>query len=145
MPLVHPPSPPRAPPYPPHNGSAASPPPPPPVPWPWRAGHPPPPTPPPATDADGNAIVTLPSDDHGSGPTPCVWLEGGCLYDSDCGGHGDCVRGVCECNSGYLGASMANPNPNPKPNPNPIPNPNPNPILTPTLTLTQACVAPRRL
>jgi len=126
---VDPPQPPGAPPHPPHapyNGSATPPPPPPPLPWPWRAGHPPPPTPPPpppadAADADADAAadadadadaaadanVTLPGNGHGSAPTPCVWLEGGCLSDAGCGGHGECVRGVCECNGGYLGANCS--------------------------------------
>ena len=107
VPVIKPPAPPSAPPHPPHNGSAASPPPPPPAPWPWRAGHPPPPTPPPSADADSDANGTLSTSDPGSGPAPCVWLEGGCLSDADCGGHGDCVRGVCECDGGHLGANCS--------------------------------------
>ena len=54
-----------------------------------------------------DSAATLPSEE-GSGPagaTPC--FPGGCLSDGDCGGQGDCVRGVCECNGGYLGASTA--------------------------------------
>ena len=60
--------------------------------------------------AQGNTTenTTRPGEEseEGSGPpgaaTPC--FPGGCLSDSDCGGHGECVRGVCECNGGYLGA-----------------------------------------
>ena len=60
--------------------------------------------------AQGNTTenITRPGEEseEGSGPpgaaTPC--FPGGCLSDSDCGGHGECVRGVCECNGGYLGA-----------------------------------------
>ena len=67
-----------------------------------------------ATGSLGNA-ATLPNEE-GSGPsgaTPC--FPGGCLSDGDCGGHGDCVRGVCECNGGYLGASLAEPCERPHP------------------------------
>ena len=69
-----------------------------------------------ATGSLGNA-ATLPNEE-GSGPsgaTPC--FPGGCLSDGDCGGHGDCVRGVCECSGGYLGASLAEPCKRPRPHP----------------------------
>ena len=58
--------------------------------------------------ADGATPALAPPGEAGSGPsgaTPC--FPGGCLSGADCSGHGDCVRGVCECDAGYLGENCS--------------------------------------
>ena len=58
-----------------------------------------------ATSLLGNAKLP---DEEGSGAvgtTPCA--PGGCITNSDCGGHGDCRRSVCECDLGFLGANCS--------------------------------------
>ena len=57
---------------------------------------------------EGATPAAAPAGEAGSGPsgaTPC--FPGGCLSDADCSGHGDCVRGVCECDAGYLGENCS--------------------------------------
>ena len=60
----------------------------------------------------GNATAPLDSatlpGEEGSGPSGAVTcVPGGCLSGADCDGHGDCVRGVCECDRGFLGANCS--------------------------------------
>ena len=57
---------------------------------------------------EGATPAAAPPGEAGSGPsgaTPC--FPGGCLSGADCSSHGDCVRGVCECDAGYLGENCS--------------------------------------